>query len=122
MWGARLGRLRPRADPDERSLRVGERPWRDTYGPVSYEAYIPGYLAFGWTGKWDDLPAAHFTSILFDMLALIGLGLVGRRFGGARLGATLAFAWAAYPFTQYVSSSNSNDAIMPALLIGVSGS
>ena len=89
----------------------------DTYGPVSYEAYIPGYLAFGWTGKWDDLPAAHFTSILFDMLALIGLGLVGRRFGGVRLGATLAFAWAAYPFTQYVSSSNSNDAIMPALLI-----
>jgi hypothetical protein len=89
----------------------------DTYGPVSYEAYIPGFLAFGWTGKWDDLPAAHFTSILFDMLSLIGLGLVGRRFGGVRLGATLAFAWAAYPFTQYVSSSNSNDAIMPALLI-----
>jgi hypothetical protein len=89
----------------------------DTYGPVSYEAYIPGFLAFGWTGKWDDLPAAHFTSILFDMLALIGLGLVGRRFGGLRLGAALAFAWAAYPFTQYVSSSNSNDAIMPALLI-----
>jgi hypothetical protein len=89
----------------------------DTYGPVSYEAYMPGYLAFGWTGRWDDLPAAHFTSILFDMLALIGLGLVGRRFGGIRLGATLAFAWAAYPFTQYVSSSNSNDAIMPALLI-----
>jgi hypothetical protein len=30
---------------------------------------------------------------------------------------TLAFAWVAYPFTQYVSSSNSNDAIMPAFLI-----
>jgi hypothetical protein len=89
----------------------------DTYGPVSYEAYIPGYLAFGWTGRWDDLPAAHFTAILFDLLCLLGLGLVGRRFGGARLGATLAFAWAAYPFTQYVSSSNSNDAIMPAFLI-----
>ncbi|HEY7195591.1 MAG TPA: hypothetical protein VH306_00220 [Gaiellaceae bacterium] len=89
----------------------------DTYGPVSYLAYIPGFAAFGWTGKWDDLPAAHFTAILFDMLALIGMGLVGRRFGGARLGATLAFAWAAYPFTQYVSSSNSNDAIMPAFLI-----
>ncbi len=89
----------------------------DTYGPVSYAAYVPGFLAFGWTGKWDDLPAAHFTSIAFDLLALIGLALVGRRFGGARLGATLAFAWAAYPFTQYVSSSNSNDAIMPALLI-----
>jgi len=30
---------------------------------------------------------------------------------------TLPFAWAAYPFTQYVSSSNTNDAIMPVLLI-----
>jgi hypothetical protein len=45
------------------------------------------------------------------------MGLLGLRFGGRRLGATLAFAWASYPFTQYVSSSNSNDTIMPALLI-----
>ena len=29
----------------------------------------------------------------------------------------MAFAWAAYPFTQYVSQSNTNDAIMPAFLI-----
>ena len=36
---------------------------------------------------------------------------------GARLAATLPFAWAAYPFTQYASSSNTNDAIMPAFLI-----
>ena len=89
----------------------------DTYGPVTYLAYVPGYLAFGWSGKWDELPAVHFTSIVFDLLAIAGLGLVGRRFGGTRFGATLAFAWAAYPFTQYVSSSNSNDAIMPAVLI-----
>ena len=59
----------------------------------------------------------HFTSILLDVLALAGLALVGRRFGGDRLAATLAFAWAAYPFTQYVSNSNSNDAVMPVLLI-----
>ena len=92
-------------------------PQGDTYGPVAYEAYIPGYLARGWSGKWDDLPAAHFTSIAFDVLSMLGLWLVGRRFGGFRLAATLAFAWAAYPFTQYVSSSNTNDAIMPCLLI-----
>jgi uncharacterized membrane protein len=30
---------------------------------------------------------------------------------------TLPFAWAAYPFTQYTSNSNSNDAIGPALLV-----
>jgi len=89
----------------------------DTYGPVSYIAYVPGYLAFGWTGKWDELWAAHATTLLFDALCLLGLALVGRRFGGNRLGATLAFAWAAYPFTLYASNSNTNDAIMPAFLI-----
>jgi hypothetical protein len=92
-------------------------PQGDTYGPVAYEAYIPGYALFGWPGKWDSLPAAHFTSIVWDLLCLFGLWLVGRRFGGARLAAALGFAWVAYPFTQYASSSNTNDAIMPALLI-----
>jgi hypothetical protein len=89
----------------------------DTYGPVSYEAYLPGYWAFGWSGKWDTLPAAHATSILWDLLCIAGLWLVGLRFGGTRLAATLAFAWAAWPFSQYASSSNTNDMIQPALLI-----
>jgi len=92
-------------------------PQGDTYGPVAFESYIPGYLLFGWSGKWDSLPAAHFTSIAFDLLCMLGLWLVGRRFGGAQLGAALTFAWAAYPFTQYASSSNTNDAIMPCFLI-----
>ena len=92
-------------------------PQGDTYGPVAYESYIPGYLVRGWSGKWDDLPAAHFTSIAFDLLSMLGLWLVGRRFGGLRLAATLAFAWAAYPFTQYASSSNTNDTLMPCFLI-----
>jgi hypothetical protein len=92
-------------------------PQGDTYGPVAYESYIPGYLLFGWSGKWDSLPAVHFTSIAFDVLCMLGLWLVGRRFGGAQLGAMLTFAWAAYPFTQYASSSNTNDALMPAFLI-----
>jgi hypothetical protein len=92
-------------------------PQGDTYGPVAYESYIPGYLLFGWSGKWDSLPAVHFTSIAFDLLCMLGLWLVGRRFGGAQLGAALTFAWAAYPFTQYASNSNTNDAIMPCFLI-----
>ena len=119
---------RPACGPADAAGEIRERiqengrcessnPRGDTYGPVSYAAYVPGYLAFGWTGKWDRLPAAHATSLLFDALALAGLALVGRRFGGARLAATFAFAWAAYPFTQYASNSNTNDAIMPALLI-----
>jgi hypothetical protein len=92
-------------------------PDGDTYGPVAFESYIPGYLALGWSGKWDTLPAAHFTSIAFDLLTMLGLWLVGLRFGGQRLAAVLAFAWAAYPFTQYVSNSNTNDAIMPCFLV-----
>jgi hypothetical protein len=109
------GEIRQRIQTNGRCEASNERG--DTYGPVSYEAYLPGYWALGWTGKWDDLPAAHFTSIAWDLICLVGLALVGLRFGGARLGATLAFAWTAYPFTQYVSSSNTNDAIVPAFLI-----
>jgi len=92
-------------------------PQGDTYGPVAYESYLPGYALFGWSGKWDTLPAAHFTSIAFDLLCMLGLWLVGRRFGGLQLAAVLAFAWAAYPFTQYASNSNTNDALLPAFLI-----
>lgn len=109
------GEVRDRIQPGGRCESAN--PLGDTYGPVSYLAYVPGYLIFGWSHKWDTLPAVHATSILFDLLALVGLALVGRRFGGPRLGATLAFAWAAWPFTQYASSSNTNDAIMPALLV-----
>jgi hypothetical protein len=89
----------------------------DTYGPISYLAYVPGFVTMGYDYEWDYLPAAHFTSLLWDALALIGMGVFGFRLCGLRLATTLAFAWAAYPFTQYVSNSNSNDAIMPALLI-----
>ena len=109
------GEIRERIQTNGRCESSNERG--DTYGPVSYLAYVPGYLLFGWSGKWDELPAAHFTSIAFDVLCLLGLALVGWRFGGQRLAATLAFAWAAYPFTQYTSSSNTNDAILPAFLI-----
>jgi hypothetical protein len=92
-------------------------PQGDTYGPVAYEAYIPGELIRPWNGQWDSLPAAHITAVAFDLLCMLGLFLVGRRYGGFPLAATLAFAWAAYPFTQYVSNSNTNDSIMPCFLI-----
>jgi hypothetical protein len=109
------GEIRERIQTNGRC--EASNPRGDTYGPISYLAYLPGYAVFGWTGKWDELWAAHATSLLFDGLCILGLALVGRRFGGARLAATLAFAWAAYPFTLYASNSNTNDAIMPAFLI-----
>ncbi len=109
------GEIRERVQTNGRCESAN--PQGDTYGPVAYEAYLPGYLALGWSGKWDDLPAAHFASIAFDLLCVLGLALVGLRFGGTRLAVTLAFAWVAYPFTQYVSSSNTNDALPPLFLI-----
>ena len=109
------GEIRDRIQANGRCESANPRG--DTYGPVSYLAYIPGYLIRGWSGKWDDLPAAHVTSGLFDLLCLVGMFLVGARYGGRELGAALAFAWAAYPFTQYASNSNTNDLIPPAFLI-----
>ena len=109
------GEIRERVQTNGRCESSNERG--DTYGPVAYEAYVPAWAVLGWSGRWDELPAAHATAIAFDLLALLGLMLLGRRFGGARLAVLLPFAWAAYPFTQYVSSSNTNDAIMPVLLI-----
>ena len=35
-----------------------------------YLSYLPGTAALGWSGRWDDLPAAHFTSGLFDLLTM----------------------------------------------------
>ena len=42
----------------------------DTYGPVAYEAYLPGYAFFGWKGENDPLHAAHFTAIAFDLACI----------------------------------------------------
>ena len=84
---------------------------------MAYEAYLPGYGIFGWSGKWDKLPAVKFTSVLFDFLCLLGMALVGLRYGGAQLAGALALAWSAFPFTTYVLMSNTNDAIVPVFLI-----
>jgi hypothetical protein len=109
------GQIRDRIQTNGRCEAAIERG--DTYGPVSYLAYVPATTVFPWSGRWDSLPAAHATSIAFDLLVLLGLVLVGRRFGGNRLAALLAFGWTAYPFTAYTLNANTNDAIMPAFLV-----
>ena len=109
------GEIRERIQANGRC--ESSNPRGDTYGPVAYLAYVPAVLVFGWSGRWDELPAAHATSIEFDLLALAGLALVGARLGGARLAALLAFGWAAFPFTTYALMSNTNDAIAPAILV-----
>lgn len=93
----------------------------DTYGPVNYAAYVPFEVIWPYTGEWDDLPAAHGASITFDVATFILLLVLGIRIrpgpSGRRLGAILAFGWAAFPYTAYVLESDSNDALVAALLV-----
>jgi hypothetical protein len=89
----------------------------DTYGPVNYEAYVPFKQIFGWSGRWDDLPAAHAAAIVFDLLAVALLFLLGRRVRGPGLGIALAYAWVSYPFTLFTLESNSNDSLVAVLVL-----
>ncbi len=93
----------------------------DTYGPLTYVAYVPFELAFPWQGTWDGLPAAHAAAIAFDVLTLIGLVLLGRRMRagpeGTRLGAALAWAWAAFPFTLFGLMLSTNDGLVAMLVV-----
>ena len=89
----------------------------DTYGPVNYVAYVPFEQVWPWSGRWDDLPAAHAAAIAFDLACLLLVFLVGRRVRGPDLGVTLAYAWAAFPFTLYAMDCNVNDALVGALVL-----
>lgn len=89
----------------------------DTYGPVNYLAYVPFVEALGWSGSWDSLPAAHGAAIAFDVLTILGLWLLGRRVRGPTLGIALAYAWAAFPFTLFASSTNTNDSLLALLVV-----
>ncbi|MEA2356348.1 MAG: hypothetical protein QOD61_2477 [Solirubrobacteraceae bacterium] len=89
----------------------------DTYGPTSYEAYVPFVAAFGFSGRWDDLPAAHAAAVVFDLVCIGLLLLVGHLIRGPTMGIALAYAWAAYPFTLFAAESNTNDSLVAALIL-----
>jgi Glycosyltransferase family 87 len=93
----------------------------DTYGPFNYIAYVPFERIWPWSGSWNDLPAAHGAAVFFDLATFALLILLGRRIrpgpAGNKLAATLAFAWAAYPYTAYALLSNSNDTLVAMLLV-----
>jgi hypothetical protein len=95
----------------------------DTYGPATYLAYVPADLVWPWSGSWDDLPAAHGAAVLFDVGTFLLLILLGLRIrpgpAGQKLAATLAFGWAAYPYTAYPLESNSNDSLVALLLVAM---
>lgn len=94
-----------------------DNPAGDTYAPFTYYAYVPFKAIFGWSGSWDNLPAAHAAAIAFDLLTMLGLFLLGRSIRGPTLGVTFAYCWAAYPFTLFTLSSNSNDALVSMMLV-----
>lgn len=52
---------------------------------------------------------------------MLGLFAIGRRLRSGRegtlLGVALAYAWASYPYTGFALSSNTNDALVSALLV-----
>jgi hypothetical protein len=109
---------------DGRELYGGfpaDDPSGDTYGPFNYYAYVPFELAFPWSGRWDELPAAHAAALFFDLATLAALFWVGRRLApgreGNRLGLVLAYAWASYPYTLFVLASNANDSLVALLVV-----
>ena len=108
------------ADGD--SLYGWDEDWHpDTYGPVTYLAYVPFEQVFPATGSWDGLAAAHAAAITFDVLVLLGLFVLGRRLRpppeGTALGLALAYAWAAYPYSAFTLESNSNDTLVAVFVV-----
>ena len=88
----------------------------DTYGPVAYYAYVPWELLAPWSGRWDDLPAAHAAAAAFDVAAAATCWALGRRTGGSRHGLLLAYLWLAFPFTLLALNTNANDSLTAALV------
>ena len=116
----RVGAERGRLERDRRGLRGrgGRRPDRGRRpalraraspptssaatptGPVNYLLYVPFEQALPWSGRWDDLPAAHGAAISFDLLVIAGLLLLGPAAAAraptgtrARRGARLRRGW-----------------------------
>jgi hypothetical protein len=87
----------------------------DTYGPLNYLLYVPFLLAFGWSGLWDYLPAAHALTAFVFVGGALALLFAGWRYSGARGGAALLFAWAVFPYTLYSTNNNTNDVVVAAI-------
>ncbi len=92
-------------------------PRGDTYGPVAYAAYVPFEAIWPWRGTWDDLPAAHAASLVFDLGSALLLYLLGRRLRGRELGLLFAYLWMTYPFTLLVANSGANDSLVTLLVL-----
>lgn len=88
----------------------------DTYGPVTYLFYAPFARALS-----SPNYAARAAASVFDVLTVIGLFLLGRNLRegeeGTRLGFVLAYAWASFPYTFFVTAWAYNDAMVALFLV-----
>ena len=87
----------------------------DTYGPLNYLLYVPFVLAFGFSGEWGYLPAAHAATLFGFAVGAGALFLAGRRLAGTGGGAAMLLAWAAFPYTVYATNNNTNDVLVAAV-------
>ena len=95
-------------------------PGGDTYGPVTYLAYVPFALAFPHT-HGAAFPGAHAAAIFYDLVTTVCLVLLGIRLRGGRqgrvLGLALGYAWVAYPYTAFTLMENTNDSLVACLMV-----
>ncbi len=94
------------------AAKLGYDPHYDTYGPATYEAYIPFALLAG--GR----TAQQLATLFFDLLTTLLLFLLGRRVRGPGFGVLLSYAWLAFPLSVYADELAANDALVAAALAG----
>jgi Glycosyltransferase family 87 len=92
------------------TAKLGYDPHFDTYGPATYEAYIP-FTLFGGEGT-----ASRAAALFFELLTAVLLFVLGRRARGPALGVLLAYAWLALPLGFYADELGTNDALVAATL------
>lgn len=96
-----------------RELPYG-KPWGPNcvYGPLKFLAEIPGNLAFppdvafapdgseAHPGDWESFErrGVQSTTLAFDLLAIVALVLIGRRYATTSMGVLLAVAYALSPY------------------------
>jgi Glycosyltransferase family 87 len=100
----------------------------DTYGPVLYLTYVPFEQLFPVGGGFVGLPgyedpfAGRSAAITFDVLVLLGLFLLGRRWRpgpeGRVFGLALAYAWASYPYSLFTVYFSFNDTLVTVFVLG----
>jgi Glycosyltransferase family 87 len=126
-WGSTIGAYRVEHGAPLYANGGVEDTHGDTYGPVTYLAYVPFVKAFpppadqaAQIGDYK-LPAAHAAAIFFDLMTALGLFLLGTRLrrgaAGRMLGLALTYAWVSYPYTLFSLMSNTNDLLIAMLLV-----